>query len=214
MIHLYGLVVGVAIVVGWSVAERIEPKVGRVVPWILIAGLVGARAYHVIDLWMYYSQNWREIWMIWQGGLGIFGGVIGGYVGFWVASLNLQFTKKEKWSILGAMATGLPLAQAIGRVGNWINGEFVNKVWILPWWATEAVLDLMLFVLLRGLSSKARVGGYLVGYGLIRLVLEPFRESSWWVGYGIAGIFVVVGAGGLWYYGRRRNIYNLREQSI
>ena len=175
MFHLYGLFIGIAVVAGWSVAEKVEPKVGRVAPWILVAGFVGARAYHVIDLWQYYSQNLGEIVMVWNGGMSIWGGIIGGYGAFQIASLNLQFTRKERLSILGAMATGLPLAQAIGRLGNGINGEFVERVWILPWWSAEVILDLMLFVLLRGLSSKARVGGYLVGYGLIRLVLQPYR---------------------------------------
>lgn len=204
--------IGIAVVAGWSVAEKVEPKVGRVAPWILVAGFVGARAYHVIDLWQYYSQNLGEIVMVWRGGLGIFGGVIGGLAALQITSLNLQFTSKEKFSILGAMATGLPLAQAIGRIGNGFNGEFVNKVWILPWWSAEAILDLMLFVLLRGLSSKARVGGYLVGYGVIRLVLEPFRENPWWVGYLMACVFILVGLGLLWYYWSwRKYIINRRK---
>ncbi len=169
MFHLYGLFIGIAVVAGWSVAEKIEPRVGRVAPFILVAGLVGARAYHVIDLWAYYSQDLWQIVAVWNGGLGIFGGIIGGVLAVWI------YFKRDSLKVLGAIVSGLPLAQAIGRIGNGINGEFVNKVWILPWWSAEAILDLMLFVLLRGLSSKARVGGYLVGYGLIRLVLQPYR---------------------------------------
>jgi len=88
---------------------------------------------------------------------------------------NLQFTKKEKWESIGAIATALPLAQAIGRIGNGVNGEFGNLVFGIPWWAAEAMLDLMLFVLLRGRTPKWRVWIYLVGYGLIRFFLQPYR---------------------------------------
>ena len=76
--------------------------------------------------------------------------------------------------------TALPLAQAIGRLGNAVNGEFSQRVWILPWWGAEAILDLVLFAVLwrpamRGLSSQVKVGVYIVGYALIRLVLAPYR---------------------------------------
>ena len=92
--------------------------------------------------------------------------------------INLQFTSKERISILGAIVTGLPLSQAIGRVGNGVNGEFINKVWILPWWACEAVADLLLFCLIWRIRRVWPIGViwiYLVGYGLIRLVLQPYR---------------------------------------
>lgn len=174
MFHLYGLFIGIAIVVGWSVAEKIEPKVNKVAPWVLLFGFVGARLYHVIDLWEFYSQNLALIVAVWQGGMSIWGGLMGGIVGYTVYSIRYTVYKID-WSILGAIVTGLPLAQAIGRVGNGVNGEFVNKIGIIPWWGAEAILDLMLFVLLRGFSSKWRVGVYVVGYALIRLVLQPYR---------------------------------------
>ena len=172
---MYGFFIGLAIVVGWSVAEKIEPKVGRVAPWVLVLGLIGARTWHVVDMWSYYSQNWSQILAVWNGGMSIWGGLIGGYVAFQFTIYNLQFTKKEKWESIGAIATALPLAQAIGRIGNGVNGEFGNLVFGIPWWAAEAMLDLMLFVLLRGRTPKWRVWIYLVGYGLIRFFLQPYR---------------------------------------
>ena len=171
---MYGLFIGMAIVVGWSVAEKIEPKVNKVAPLVLILGFVGARIYHVVDMWEFYSQNLALIVAVWQGGMSIWGGLLGGIVGYTVYSIRYTVYKID-WSILGAMATAMPLAQAIGRIGNGVNGEFVNKVGIMPWWGAEAILDLMLFVLLRGRTSKWRVGIYLLGYGLIRLVLQPYR---------------------------------------
>ncbi|MFH2085326.1 MAG: prolipoprotein diacylglyceryl transferase family protein [bacterium] len=178
MLHWYGLIVGVAIVVGWSVAEKLESKVGGIAPWAIGVGLVGARVYHVVDYWGYYSQNLGQIVAVWRGGLSIWGGLIGGLVvvGIWYFELNKD--RREFGKILGAIVTGMPIGQAIGRLANAVNGEFTQQVWILPWWASEAILDLVLFGILwslRGLSSQARVGVYLVGYGLIRWILNPFR---------------------------------------
>lgn len=173
--HWYGLFIGIALVTGWSIAEHIEPKVNKVAPWVIGVGLVGARIYHIVDLWEYYAQNLGQILQIWKGGMSIWGGLLGGYAAFEIINLKFSNSQIDKWNILGAIVTALPLAQAIGRVGNGVNGEFINLVWGLPWWAAEASLDLMLFVVLRGFSSKWRVGVYLVGYGLIRLVLQPYR---------------------------------------
>ena len=168
MLHWYGFFIGIAVVVGWSVAEKIEPRVNKVAPWVLGFGFVGARMWHVVDTWSYYSHNLLDIVSVWNGGMSIWGGLVGGLLAWWIVD-------RRSWETLGAIVSGLPLAQAIGRVGNGVNGEFVNKVWILPWWGAEAILDLMLFVLLRGVSPKYRVGVYLVGYALIRLVLQPYR---------------------------------------
>lgn len=61
MFHLYGMFIGLAIVVGYTVAEKLEPKVGRVAPWVIGLGILGARIYHVIDFWEYYGQNLGQI---------------------------------------------------------------------------------------------------------------------------------------------------------
>ena len=199
-------------VAGWSVAEKIEPQVNKAVLGVLVGGLVGARLYHVVDLWSYYSQNWAQIVMVWHGGLGIWGGVIGGGVGLWIVSCRVKSRDPSTATrlgarqvgmtrMLGAIANGLPLAQAIGRLGNAVNGEFVNKIWILPWWSCEAILDLILFGLLFYASSRAKsrdpstatclgarqvgmtsVGIYLIGYGTIRFILEFWRVNNWRVG--------------------------------
>lgn len=171
MFHLYGFFIGLAIVVGYTVAEKLEPKVAKVAPWIIGLGVVGARLYHVIDLWEFYSQNPQLIVAVWNGGMSIWGGLIGGMLAWLLVG-------KGSWELLGAAVTALPLAQAIGRIGNGVNGEFVNLVFGLPWWSAEAILDLLLFGLLwrlRGLSPQFKVLIYLLGYALIRTLLQPYR---------------------------------------
>lgn len=169
MFHLYGLFIGLAIVVGWTIAERSEPRVNQVAPWVILAGLLGARTYHVLEMWSYYGENLSQIVKVWNGGLSIWGGLIAGTI------VSLIYFKGETYKFLSAVVTGLPLAQAIGRLGNGVNGEFINKVWILPWWAAEAILDLILFGIIYKISAKWRVGVYLLGYGLIRYLLQPYR---------------------------------------
>ena len=165
MFNAYGLIVGIAAAVGWSMAEYLEPILKRLIPWILLLSLVGARIYHVIEFWEYYQSNNVAMFRVWEGGLSIWGALLlgGGYLAFRVKNM------------LWAVVTPLPLAQAIGRVANGVNGEFGNLVLGIPWWGMEAILDLVLFGVLVRLKQEWRLGGYLVGYGLIRLVLQPYR---------------------------------------
>lgn len=196
MFHWYGLIVGIAAIAGWSVAEKIEPKVNKVLLWVLIGGFVGARLYHVIDLWSYYGQNLAQIVAVWNGGLGIFGGIIGGGIGLYIGTRKQELESRMK--VLAAMVTGLPLAQAIGRWGNFANHELLGKNGE-PLFLYESLLDLLLFGIiwrmrLRGSTPKCLVGIYFFGYGLIRLILEPFKPNPWWLGYAIATIFLSIGA--------------------
>ncbi len=170
MFHLYGLFIGIAIVAGYSIAEKIEPRVKDGAGYVIIAGIVGARIYHVIDFWSYYSLHLNEIFYVWNGGLSIWGALILGSIALWL------YFKGRTLKVMGAAATGLPLAQAIGRIGNAVNHEFVNPVLGIPWWGMEAILDLMLFGIIWMCPLKYRIWVYFVGYGLIRYFLNPFRQ--------------------------------------
>lgn len=190
--HAYGFVVGTAVAVWWALAERLDPRAKRVIPWVLVGALVGARLYHVLDYANYYSENWLRVFELWQGGLAIWGGVGGGILGMQYAVRSTQFSRSEKWSIMSALVVPLPLAQAIGRIGNGVNGEFGELIGRVPWWSAEMGADLLLalcmyFMYLRGSSSQVKVGVYLVGYGVIRFGLEFARSRSWQLsGLGVA----------------------------
>ena len=177
MFHWYGLIVGIAIVTGYSVAEWIEPKVNKVAPWVIVIGLLGARTYHVIDLWWYYQKNLGQIVAVWNGGMSIWGGLIGGGLGLLIYYYTIKSIDNMA-SVLGAIVTALPLAQAIGRIANGVNHEFMSSVWILPWWSAELICDLVLFGIIFRLGTRApwlKVLIYLFGYGTIRYVLQPYR---------------------------------------
>src|SRR3990170_8991314 len=102
-IHLYGVIIGIGVLVGFWVARRMASKfkvkseklkvsdgeVWGVLWWGVIPGVVGARIYHVVDLWEYYRAHLLLIPAVWTGGLGIFGAIVGGVVGLWGNCLRL-----------------------------------------------------------------------------------------------------------------------------
>lgn len=91
----------------------------------ILAGVIGARLYHVITDW-----KWDEFWAIWKGGLGIPGGIVLGTV----SVLLFARYKGYAWApLFDVVAPGVPLAQAIGRWGNWFNQELFGKPTDLPW---------------------------------------------------------------------------------
>jgi prolipoprotein diacylglyceryl transferase len=101
--------------------------------WAVPFGIVGARLYHVItspDRFFGEGGSPVEILYVWNGGLGIWGGIAGGGVGVWLAcrQLGLPFLL-----VADAAAVGIPLAQAIGRLGNWFNNELYGSLTGLPW---------------------------------------------------------------------------------
>ncbi|HCQ31427.1 TPA: hypothetical protein DIU27_03545 [Candidatus Collierbacteria bacterium] len=189
-IHLYGMILGLGVWVGIEAAQLAFPKIKKEIDavflWALIGGVVGARLYHVIDYWRrYYQYNLGKIWAVWEGGLGIWGAVLGTAMGIFLYG---YFKKKNVWPVLEALAIGAPIAQAIGRLGNWVNGELYGKNGE-PLFACEALLNLSLFVLLLILRKKKVFSGkllgvYLIGYGVIRILLEGLRpnEVIWRIG--------------------------------
>lgn len=101
--------------------------------WAVPAGIIGARIYHVItDYELYLPPKGHPLnaFKIWDGGLGIWGGVaLGVLVGAWVARRH----GADVGVLFDCVAPALPLAQAIGRWGNWFNQELFGRPTTLPW---------------------------------------------------------------------------------
>lgn len=98
--------------------------------WAVPAGVVGARLYHVITDWQKFEGNWGDAFKIWEGGLGILGGVLLGAV----AGLAYLRRHAIPYAVgFDVVAPALPLAQAIGRWGNWFNQELFGGPTDLPW---------------------------------------------------------------------------------
>lgn len=141
MIHLYGLMIGIATVVGlWLVeaqAKKHQVKLADFyqIFWVLLlGGVVGARLYHVVvEFSLYQNQLWN-ILKIWQGGMSIIGGIAGGTISAWVfLKLHPLGKKINLITVLDLSVFGLPVAQAIGRWGNFFNQELYGQPTQLPW---------------------------------------------------------------------------------
>ena len=185
---MYGILISLGILTSALYCDRIAKKKGlnSNILWEglfvgLIFGIIGARLYHVLDLYSFYSQNPIRIFQIWNGGLGIYGGLFAGILAF---IIYLKIKKERVLNWLDITAVGIPLAQGIGRWGNYFNKE------LLPYSIYESFFDLILFIILASLTNykKIRAGilfsSYLIGYGIIRILLENTRQSVWTI-YGI-----------------------------
>lgn len=146
-ITYYGIIIVFGAIIGSLLASRLAKKDGQdsevildLLPWLLIAGIIGARLWHVFTpsasniaagvTTEYYLNNPLEILALRKGGLGIMGGVIGGVIAM------LIFCKVKKINFLqwaDYIAPGLLLAQSIGRWGNFANQEVYGRPSTLPW---------------------------------------------------------------------------------
>ena len=137
-LHFYGLLIAIAVLVAAWLAQRRWVKLGgfagTMVPiafWAVVAGLIGARLYSIATSWQQDTGgNPVEIVEIWNGGLGIWGGVAGGVFGGWLKARRMRVPLPP---LLDVVAPALALAQAIGRWGNYFNQELFGLPSKLPW---------------------------------------------------------------------------------
>jgi prolipoprotein diacylglyceryl transferase len=128
-------IVAAAVVAEYRLRQRGAHKwaILDIAVWAVPFGIVGARIYHVITSpGAYFGEggDWLEAFKIWNGGLGIWGAVAGGAVGAWLGARQLGLPLTV---VADALAPGLPLAQGIGRLGNWFNNELYGRQTTLPW---------------------------------------------------------------------------------
>jgi prolipoprotein diacylglyceryl transferase len=139
-IRAYALCIVLGIVAALLIME-VRLRHRGVVPWASLDvavwavpfGIVGARIYHVLTSPQdYFGAGGSPIraFYIWEGGLGVWGSVAGGALGAWLAARQLGLPLTV---LADALAPGLPVAQAIGRFGNWFNNELYGSVTTLPW---------------------------------------------------------------------------------
>jgi prolipoprotein diacylglyceryl transferase len=137
-LNVYGLMIAAGIVCGvWLFGKRLEARgagtsddASSIAIWAVVAGVIGARLYHVATDWDRFANNYGAIPKIWEGGLGIPGGLLlGTAVGLYMS--------REKGIAISTAATcaapAIPLAQAIGRWGNYFNQELYGRATDLPW---------------------------------------------------------------------------------
>ncbi|WP_425553264.1 prolipoprotein diacylglyceryl transferase [Gryllotalpicola koreensis] len=224
-IHLYALLILAGIIVAaWWTHARLTKRGGEpgivldVVLWTVPLGIIGARAYHVVTHPHDYFATGDNLWnvfAIWDGGNAIFGSLIGGAVGLWLACITPKH-KLRFWSFADALVPGLLLAQAVGRLGNYVNNELFGLPTRLPWgleipstnkaypaglpdgtvfhplFLYEIIWNVLGIVVLLAIERRFKprwgmfFGMYLIWYGAGRSWLESIRIDP--SEFGFAGI--------------------------
>jgi prolipoprotein diacylglyceryl transferase len=213
-IHFYALciIAGVALAL-WISHRRFSavfPETGSVVSDVAVfavpAGVIGGRLYHVVttpEKYFGIQGSFVDIFKIWQGGLGIWGAIALGGLGAFMSYQRIrkhQVLPSFKY-FADAVAPGLLLAQAVGRIGNWFNGELfgrpLNTWWGLsipenlrplgylefttfhPTFAYEALWCVALAIILISLRNRFAPGSvfalYVLGYCVGRFFIEGLR---------------------------------------
>ena len=131
-VHMYGLMLLAGIAAALWLTRRRWLRMGgdgdlvyRVGLWGVVLGVVGARLYHIVTSWSVVPDpKWEGVFEVWNGGLGIWGGVLFGCA---AGALVVRHAGASVRAMLDAAAPGLLLAQGIGRWGNWWNQELFGK---------------------------------------------------------------------------------------
>lgn len=214
-VRWYGIIIASAIYIAATLADREATKKGfrkdfvvDLVFWAIPLAFLGARFYYVLFEWKHYIANPIDIIKIWEGGIAIYGGLIGGVL------TTYWFCKKEEVSftlLLDILAPVVLLAQSIGRWGNFMNQEAhgaevtrqflenlhlpgfiieqmnINGIYYHPTFLYESLWSALGVILLVILRKKApiKVGEiaatYLIWYGCGRFVIEGMRTDSLWL---------------------------------
>jgi prolipoprotein diacylglyceryl transferase len=154
-LNAYGLMIALGVIAAvWLTGKRMEKKgvgtsddISAIAMWAVPAGVVGARLYHVVTDWDRFSGNIGDIVKVWEGGLGIWGGIaLGVLVGMWSARRR----GLDTLVVVTCATPALALAQAVGRWGNWFNQELFGGPTTLPW-----ALEIS--------DAKTSAAGYAVG---------------------------------------------------
>jgi prolipoprotein diacylglyceryl transferase len=206
-LNLYGLMIAIGVVAAvWLFGRRLEARrvgtrddASSIAVWAVLAGVIGSRLWHVATDWERFEGNLGDIPKIWNGGLGIPGGLILGI------AVGAYMSRRRGIPIAVAgtcAAPAIPLAQAIGRWGNYFNQELYGGPTDLPWgleitknfpaeyaagtlfhptFLYESLWSLGLCLVLLGIDHRWRPAPgqlmvmYVIGYGLGRFWVEGLR---------------------------------------
>nr|WP_130177435.1 prolipoprotein diacylglyceryl transferase [Cryobacterium sp. SO1] len=221
-IHAYAICILIGIFLATAVTSRRLTKRGGepgvvldIILWAVPLGIVGARIFHVLthpNDYFYDGANLWDVFAVWKGGIAIFGALLGGAVGAYIGTrrAGIRF-----WSFADALAPGMLLAQAMGRLGNWFNHELFGLPTTLPWgleispdnpaypvglpagtlfhptFLYEIVWNLVGVAVILILERKFRLrwgsafGVYLIWYGAGRSVFESIRVDPSEIFFGL-----------------------------
>jgi phosphatidylglycerol:prolipoprotein diacylglycerol transferase len=205
-IHWYGIMIAIGLYAGIQVGLREATRRGinrdqlmNVALLAAVLGIVGGRLYYVVqNNPSFYVHHPTEIIAVWQGGMAFFGAMFGGLVAVAISSWRWHI---PFWDLLDVGAIGMTIGQAIGRIGNIINGDIVGyktngwgfeytnpntfgplNVPVQPASLYELLISLALFVLLWNLRTRVHPAGmlamiYIVLYGVSQFFIFFLRDN-------------------------------------
>ena len=219
-IRLYGLIIACGLMLAVWYACRRSKEFGLKsddlldgVLWVTPFALLCARLYYCVFEWDRYAANPISILYVWQGGLAIYGGVIGAIVG---AAVFTKIKKIKLTAVLDLLMIGFLIGQSIGRWGNFCNREAFGAAtdsffrmglfnertgaweYYHPTYLYESLWNAVGFVLLHFLSKHRKYDGqialyYAAWYGLGRAFIEGLRvDSLWWGPFRVSQVLAAV----------------------
>lgn len=228
-IRWYGVIIAfgyiLAVLFGGRIAYTWRMNLSKMVDVLIygsLGGIIGARAYYVIFRWDYYSENIASIFEIWNGGLAIYGGIIGGIIAGYI---TCKLEKLNFYNLLDLVGMSLLIGQGIGRWGNYANqeafGVFTNGNYgmmsdkVVTYisnhpekYGLEGVPDIGAFIEANNLYVHPtffyEFAWCMVGFGLLYLILKKFRKFS-------GQLFLCYG---IWYGTGRAIFEGLRTDSL
>lgn len=206
-IHWYGILIASAFLIGILGTARHVRRAGlneddyySLIMLIVVFAILGARLYYVIFEWPHYAVNPADILAVWKGGLAVHGGIIAGCLTLF---LGCRHYRLPFWQVSDIIAPFLILGQAIGRWGNYFNGEafgyvvdkakipwaiYVQGEWHHPTFLYESIWNLIGFFVLIAASKhdKIKTGDvsllYFMYYSIGRFFIEGLRTDSLMLG--------------------------------
>lgn len=224
-IHLYGVMMALAILCAVFIICLLAKDRGfssddiwLVALYAVPLGILGARIYFCV--FSSNSYTFVEFFKIWEGGLAVYGSIIGGAIG---VAIYCLVHKKDFLKLADILVIGVAIGQCIGRIGCYFGGccygievtnkalqwfplsVMINGVWHYSTFFYESFCALILFFVLLLLLKKTKAKGvvfssYLIGYGIIRCIIEGFRGDSLFIGntgirvsQALSAVLIVVG---------------------
>jgi phosphatidylglycerol:prolipoprotein diacylglycerol transferase len=216
-VHWYGIIIATGVVLAVYLSVREGKRRGLkeddfydLILWALPFSIISARIYYVVFQWSYYAQHLDQIYQIWDGGIAIYGCLIGAII---VISVFCHYRQIPEWLLLDVVAPTVIMAQGIGRWGNFMNQEahgrpttlaFLQKlhlpdfiiqqmrirgVYYQPTFLYESLWDIAGFVVLMSLRHRPKLFkrgevffGYVIWYSFGRFFVEGMRTDSLMLG--------------------------------
>jgi len=219
-IHWYGVLIALGVVLAYFFCKiKAKPRgisddtLMDILIWGLPTSIIFARIYYVIFSWQDYANDFWGVFRIWEGGIAIYGAVIGACL----STLIYCHVKKLSFPVIADIGSfGLLIGQIIGRWGNFVNAEVYGKATqtallrmeiingntskiVHPTFLYESLWNVLLFIVLNIFEKKQKFKGeiflwYITGYSFARAFLECLRDKAFQLKLGTIPVSVLVAA--------------------